>query len=335
MDMRKCIAILIGIFLFGGIAVYSQPQQGGGTSGPNLKEEERKVWGWYVDDYRPYIRAFKDLERLTREYADDQIRIALDYYITGIDILRDMREDIQKMYEQDKTEKHLNEKWYWQEIDRKNTLVYKAWRMKQTAKQKAAFYFIKAIKTLDNIENDQIKKTPEFRKFMSYLYQIYVSVQYDIGNIPQTIPILERYLEIDERNKGIFTLSLDEIKNFEKVPQQKKDVVLNILYPTAEEKAKMPKDINEIKKEIIEVNRKATWAYRYLAQAYAFKENLLRKIRDRGVTEAEIEYYRKKKNEALLKATQLRYGKDSPQYKKLFELVQRDEKLQRYVRLFQ
>ena len=265
-------------------------------------DNEKDVWGWDVKDYKPYIQAFKDLERLTKEYADDQLRIALDQYITGIDILRDMRERVDKIIERDKREKHLNEKWYWQEIDRKNALSRQIAKMKYEAKLKSVTYFTRAIATLDKIENDEVRKSKEFKKFQSYLYQIYVSAQYDIGNLPQCIPILERYLLIDEKHKG----------DFRPREQIRKD----------------PK-----RDEIIEQNKKAIWAYRYLANCYAFKENLLKKTR--GVDEAEIEYYRRKKNEALLKATELYYGKNSPQYKKIFERVALDEKVQRRVSDFQ
>ncbi|HON77902.1 MAG TPA: hypothetical protein PK544_05390 [Spirochaetota bacterium] len=65
------------------------------------------------------------------------------------------------------------------------------------------------------------------------------------------------------------------------------------------------------------------WAYKYLASSYAYVEGVLAK--SRGVTEDQIIHYKQKKNEYLLTAVKIEYGVQSPEYKHMKEVVERDE----------
>ncbi len=91
--------------------------------------------------------------------------------------------------------------------------------------------------------------------------------EYDLQNLPQCIPILELYLEIDDNEKE---------------------------YP----------------------------AHKYLASAYSFEENMIKKTKG---PDDMLFKYRYKKNVHLLRATELKYGKDSPEYKHIVNIINRDE----------
>jgi len=157
--------------------------------------------GWRVRDFRPYVQAIRDLEKLNKEYSDNLLKLAIDEYSTGIDILEDMENEVLKSMTANKSKKFLNERFYWQEIDRKNQEVRQVWMKKQEAKMKAVTYLTKAINYLDQIQNIEVKQEPKFINFQTKLFQVYVSTQYDLQNFKPCIPILERYVTLSDKSK--------------------------------------------------------------------------------------------------------------------------------------
>ena len=157
--------------------------------------------GWRVRDFRPYVKAVKDLERLNTEYSENMLKLARDEFSTGLDILEDMESEIVKMKSLNKKKKYLNERWYWQEIDRRNQEYRRIAKKKFKAKMKSVTYFTKSINYLDQIKSLDVTKKPEFIEFQSKLYQIYVSTQYDLNNFKPCIPILERYVTLSDKNQ--------------------------------------------------------------------------------------------------------------------------------------
>ena len=63
--------------------------------------------------------------------------------------------------------------------------------------------------------------------------------------------------------------------------------------------------------------------HKYLASVYAYKERML--VANDAGSEREILFYKKKKNQHLLRAAELKYTKDSLEYEKMIDLVNRDE----------
>jgi hypothetical protein len=259
-------ALIAVIFVCG--ALFSQ-----GAAQPAAAEKKDELIsedsGWRIRDFRPYVKAIKELEKLNKEYSENLLKLAIDEYSTGIDILDDMENDILRMKTSNQNKKYLNERWYWQEIDRKNQELRQIARMKVEAKIKSVTYFTRSINYLDEIQNVDVRQDPRYINFQSRLYQVYVSTQYDLHNFKPCIPILERFITLTEENK--------------------KDV----------------------------------WAYKYLASCYGYLEMVLAK--NKG-TEDEIVKYRSKKNRNLLQSVELQYGVESPHFKQIQDLVERDEK---------
>lgn len=156
--------------------------------------------GWRITDFRPYISAIRDLEKLNREYSENVLRLAIDEYSTAIDILEDMDQEIAEIIQRNKEKRNLNEQWYWQEIDRKNQEYREISAKKREAKLKAVTYLTRAILDSDEVKNTELRNEPRFVNFMSKLYQAYVATQYDIQNLKPCIPILERYVKLSEAN---------------------------------------------------------------------------------------------------------------------------------------
>jgi hypothetical protein len=224
---------------------------------------------WHNPDYRPYVKSFDELIKLSDAFAENKLRLALSNYQTGRSIIQKMREEVQRFKEEAAEAKHLNEKYYWQTIDRKAKEQKMIAEKKRTAKLKAANYFTRAINHLDEIENMKVRESARYKELLTDIYRDWVVQNYDLGNIPQTIDLLERYIALD--------------------PKYEKEIA----------------------------------PHRYLASAYGFKERLL--VKHNAGTEEERLYFKKQKNEHLLRATELRYKKDSPEYEKILTIVNRDE----------
>ncbi|MFC1670059.1 hypothetical protein ACFL20_06660 [Spirochaetota bacterium] len=167
----------------------------------DIKKENEEVKGWRIKDYKPYIRAIKELEKLNKEYSDNILKMAIDEFSTGIDILDDMENDVLKYSEGLKSKKYLNERWYWQEIDRKRGQKRKIYMMKRKAKLKAITFFTRAIMNIDNIRSNTVRQDSKFISFQTQLFQIYVSTNYDLHNFKPCIPILERYITLSDKAK--------------------------------------------------------------------------------------------------------------------------------------
>ena len=156
--------------------------------------------GWRISDFKPYIKAIQELEKLNKEYSDNLLKLAIDEYSTGLDILEDMENDVIKIKAANKEKKNLNERWYWQEIDRKNQEQRQMAAKKYEAKMKSVTYLTKAINYMDQIQHLEIRQEPRFLNFQTRLFQVYVSTQYDLQNFKPCIPILERYITLSDKN---------------------------------------------------------------------------------------------------------------------------------------
>ncbi len=230
----------------------------------NLRSEEL----WKNADYRDYDPSFTELHRLSKAFANNKYRLALSSYQAGVNAIIKMRDEVELFRKQSAETRRYNEKWYWQVVDRKSQEERIINRMKKQAKQDAVTYFTRAINYLDEIVNPDLREKEPFKRLLSAVYRNWVMYQYDLGNIPQTIPILEHYIQIDENEKE---------------------------YP----------------------------AHKYLSQAYSFQENIIKKY---GLgTEDQMLRFKYKKNVHLLRATELKYGKESAEYKHVVTLVNRDE----------
>ena len=169
---------------------------------PSLTDEfsEVEVTGWRIRDFKPYIKAIQELEKLNKEYSDNLLKLAIDEYSTGLDILEDMENEVIKIRSTNKEKKNLNERWYWQEIDRKNAEQRLIWSKKSEAKMKSVTYLTKSINYLDQIQHTEIRQEPRFLNFQTRLFQVYVSTQYDLQNFLPCIAILERYISLSDKN---------------------------------------------------------------------------------------------------------------------------------------
>lgn len=225
---KKSSIIFTGMFLISAIFTTALYSQQGAKADTDKKTEEKKAdtdkkadadkktdqkkpqgvitsdkakEGWQTTDYKPYMSTIKDLELLSKEYSEFLLKRSIDEYSKGFDTLEDMQAEIARLREVYKNSKYLNEKWYWQEVDRKNAQDRYISRLKIEAKTKSITYFTRAINTLDDVRSNELKNNDKVVDYKSKLFRIYVSTQYDIGNIKACIPILERYVTMSEDNR--------------------------------------------------------------------------------------------------------------------------------------
>ncbi len=232
------------------------------------KEILRQEAMWKNQDYSGYNKAFEDLHKLSKAFANNKYRLALSSYQSGMNTILKMRESVEQYRKEQAEKKRLDEKWYWQKIDRKANEERYIAREKMSAKLAAVTYFTKAINHLDDIVNPDLKETEAYKTLLSSVYRSWIMAEYDTQNFPQCIPILELYLEIKENEKE---------------------------YP----------------------------AHKYLASCYSFEENTLKKYK--AGSDDQIQKLKYKKNVHLLRATELKYGKGTVEYKHIVDLVNKDE----------
>ena len=197
--LKSAYIIFLVCILFN-VFASAQQTDGNQESKPGTFLDQAKD-GWIIIDYKPYMSTLRDLEKLSKEYSEFLLKRSVDEYSKGFDVLEDMQAEIARLKDVYNSTKYLNEKWYWQEIDRKSAQDRHMGRIRNEAKTKAITYFTRAINTLDEVRSNELKTHDTFVDYNSKLYRIYVSTQYDLGNIKPCIPILERYLLLKEENR--------------------------------------------------------------------------------------------------------------------------------------
>lgn len=280
MKWVKYISMALVLFFTG--AVMSQPKGNGQepatsnadnntakSGNDNTTNGKNEANLWLNPDYKSYVKALDDLIKLSDDYAQNKYRLALANYQTGKSLIQKMRENVRRYKEESEETIRLNEKWFWQTMDRKSREEKKISEDKRTAKLKAVTYFTRAIRHLDEIESQKVKESPEFKALLSNIYRDWAMAQYDLGNIPQIIDVLNRYIALDPK--------------YEEIPEP----------------------------------------HKYLASAYAFQEKLLEKY-GKG-SEQDLIRFKKLKNQHLLRATELIYGKNTPEYNHMMEVINKDE----------
>ena len=254
-----------------------KPQGGTTTKKPETKKKPDKKDTvadetekyWHNPDYRPYDKSFDALNTLSDSYAKNKLRLAISYYQSGRSVIQKMRDEVERLRKESAEKLRFDEKWYWQEMDRKRREEHSISQKKKEAKMDAVTSFTKAINHLDSIQNVKVRESAEYKELQASLYRDWVLQQYDLGNLPQCIPLLERYIDLD------------------------------------------PKYEEEIS------------PHKYLSSCYAFKEKVLEKYS--AGSEQQRVFYKTKKNEHLLRATEIKYGKNTPEYEYMLDLVNRDE----------
>ncbi|HRX15602.1 MAG TPA: hypothetical protein P5123_04765 [Spirochaetota bacterium] len=265
--MTICALSVLTVLIFAS-SIYAQDTAAPAVDGDKVPSEMGGQWR--VEDFHPYVKALDDLRKLSKEYAEKIMIKSIDEYSIGMDILRDMDANLSNLQKQYDRQNNLNERWYWQEIDRENQLKRRKGMLKYSAKLRAITYFTRSINSLDQIQSEEVRKDPKFVEFQIRLFKAYVSAQYDIHNLKPCIPILERYIAINDNTK---------------------------------------QDVQ---------------AYKYLASCYGYMEKSLAKY-NTTISEERVIKYKQKKNQALLMATEIEYGIESIEYRKLKDIVEIDE----------
>jgi len=76
----------------------------------NIKQEAM----WKNPDFAGYNKAFEDLHKLSKAFANNKYRLALSAYQSGMNTILKMRENIEQYRKEQAEKKRLDEKWYWQ-----------------------------------------------------------------------------------------------------------------------------------------------------------------------------------------------------------------------------
>jgi hypothetical protein len=267
------ITLIISLVAITILNVYAIGQEKAGTATApgkvNQKPWETEVTGWQIKDYGPYIQAMKDISKMSQDYSENMLKLAIDEYSAGIDRLEKMEAEIYRLEQSNINKKNPGKK-NRHEIELEDREKKQIYRIKQEAKMKSATYFFLSISHTDEIQSKSILESTELLNFRMRLYQVYAAVQYDLQNFSFCIPVLEKYI----------TLNKDKEKNL--------------------------------------------WAHKYLANCYAFMEALSKK--SKSITAEDSARYTSQKNKYLLKAAEIQYGIESPEYKNMQDIISKYEK---------
>jgi tetratricopeptide (TPR) repeat protein len=214
MKAKKYLIIAMALPFFSVMAqnqapdTQGQPAQGSAktdtaSSDTTANKNNSDTNPWLNPDFKSYVKALDELVKLSDDYAQNKYRLALANYQTGKSLMQKMRESVQRFREESEETLRLNEKWYWQTMDRKNHEEKKINEDKRIAKLKAVTYFTRAVRHLDEIENPKVKESAEYKALLSNIYRDWAMAQYDLGNIPQIIDVLNRYISLDRKYEEI------------------------------------------------------------------------------------------------------------------------------------
>ena len=172
---------------------------------PEEQEKKTKIRQqealWKNPDYRPYNDLIERLNRFSKSYSNNQFRLALSNYQSGLNRIIKAREKIENFRKEEAEKIRLNEKWYWQKVDRRDSEERYLSRLRDEAKLKAIVYFSKSVSYLDNIIDEELKNRDEYLQLKSNVLRSLIRSQYDIGNYPQCIPLLNLYISMGENEK--------------------------------------------------------------------------------------------------------------------------------------
>ena len=231
----------------------------------NIRQQEAL---WRNPDYVPYDNSFQKLNEFSKAFSNNQFRLALSNYQSGLNAISKVRQKIENFRRQEAEKIRLNEKWYWQKVDRKDSEERYLTNLRDTAKLQAVVYFSRSVTYLNKVRNEELRNRKEYTRLKSDVYRSLIRTQYDLKNYTQCIPILNYYLELEENEKE---------------------------YP----------------------------AHRYLGNAYAFQEAILK--RNKLAPEDEVYKIKMLKNTHMMRAAELRYGRDSREYRDMVKMINNDE----------
>ncbi len=208
MKLQKYLTILLAGFLASGMTMaqpQTEPQEAPTTAEPaaadntQANEDSKADIYWNNPDFRSYEKSLDSLISLGDEYAENKLRLARASYQTGKSILLRMQEDVKRYREESAESRHLDERWFWQTQDRKMREERVIADKKRAAKLQAITYYSRAIYHLDEINSQKVRNSEEFKTLLASVYREWVMAQYDVGNLRQTIDILERYIKLDPK----------------------------------------------------------------------------------------------------------------------------------------
>ena len=169
-----------------------------------ISEKLKKRQYWYLKDYRDRDEDYKRLVYLSKEYGEKKLQEAKKYYEEAKAIIVKMEDKI-KAWNKEFEDKIPQFKNPWQKEEGRRNLFIRIKYYKQDKKGEAVGHLYRGIIALDKVRNKEIRNSKDFLGVLIKIYKMYLSLQYDLGNSYQALPIAESLKEMYEKNPSIFT----------------------------------------------------------------------------------------------------------------------------------
>jgi hypothetical protein len=120
-QLTKIASFILALLLITSVSAQNADEQAQAGDADVPQTQPSDIGGdWRTEDFQPYIKTIDDLKKLSKEFSEKILQQSIDEYSTGMDILRDMDANLSEMDKNYVKQNNLNERWYWQEIDRAN-----------------------------------------------------------------------------------------------------------------------------------------------------------------------------------------------------------------------
>ncbi|MCB1160277.1 MAG: hypothetical protein KDK45_22430, partial [Leptospiraceae bacterium] len=163
------------------------------------KEAEGGPWGKEADDKK----AFKDVrifDEISEEYSKELLKDAAKNFNESFSGFQKAREVARKKQEEfEKEEKYYRPEeggWRKREDEEKEKRVTE--KIIIQGRKAAIASLIKAMKTMDKIQNPSVEKNNVYLDLKASIYREYIKHQFALKNYQQTAGILEKYLKLGE-----------------------------------------------------------------------------------------------------------------------------------------
>jgi hypothetical protein len=157
-------------------------------------------WGKEADE----VEAFQDVkifDDLSEENTKVRLEEARDFFNSSLAIYKATEKTIKEKKEINLKEKETNtqDKFEWQKKARENTLDKEYKRMSLEGRKKSVIELVKAMNSLDKIENPDAITSPVFIDLKASIYREYIKHQFRLKNYNQSGEVLEMYIALGDQ----------------------------------------------------------------------------------------------------------------------------------------
>jgi len=160
-----------------------------------VKPEKDSPWTTDPDSFREMeVLDLIDESNSQRRWKESQAS-----FLAALKGFEDVSQSVAKQREDARKEVYKEDRYEWQKRAREEVREKDFARQIAEARNQAVQNLIKAMNTLDKIENPKVKENDPYIELKASIYREYIKHQDSIKNTLQVIDFLERYVALDDK----------------------------------------------------------------------------------------------------------------------------------------